>query len=64
MKLQKTINELLQPFREMATCKAMGRTHGKVAYKICEGQAMTRFGNCLSGRDDIIDAPLPLWSKP
>jgi len=47
--------------RDLATCEAVGKRDGPAAYKICEQQAMLRYGNCLSGRDDTIDAPLPPW---
>jgi len=49
--------------RDMATCDAIGKRHGKGAFKICEKQAMLRYGNCLSGRDNGIDAPLPPWGS-
>jgi len=47
--------------RDLRTCRALGKRDGKSAYKICEGQAMLRYGNCLSGRDSGINAPLPPW---
>lgn len=47
--------------RDLTTCKALGRRGGKSSYAICERQAMLRYGNCLSGRDEGIDAPLPPW---
>ncbi len=47
--------------RDLVTCKALGRRGGRSSYAICERQAMLRYGNCLSGRDEGIDAPLPPW---
>jgi hypothetical protein len=47
--------------RDMASCRALGRKYGKQAYEVCRKQAMLRYGNCLSGRDSGIDAPLPPW---
>jgi hypothetical protein len=47
--------------RDLASCDAVGKRDGPAAYKICERQAMLRYGNCLAGRDDTIDAPLPPW---
>lgn len=60
--LAKRCNENLE--RDMETCKALGKRFGKKAYRVCVAQAMLRYGNCLSGRDDGIDAPLPPWTKP
>jgi len=48
--------------RDLETCSALGKRNGKAAYKICEQQAYLKYGNCLSGRDKGIDAPLPPWS--
>jgi RHS repeat-associated protein len=45
--------------RDLEYCSALGWRDGKSAFKICEGQAMLRYSNCLSGRDEGIDAPLP-----
>ncbi|WP_284343757.1 RHS repeat-associated core domain-containing protein [Dyella mobilis] len=49
--------------RDMETCSQLGKSRGKNAFKICEQQAMLRYGNCLSERDgdDGINAPLPPW---
>jgi hypothetical protein len=47
--------------RDLATCEALGKRNGKKAYKICEGQAMLRYSNCLAGRDK--GAPLPPWGE-
>jgi RHS repeat-associated protein len=47
--------------RDLSTCRAMGKRNGKAAYEICRRQAMLRYGNCLSGRDKGINAPLPPW---
>jgi RHS repeat-associated protein len=49
--------------RDLATCQALGRRRGRAAYRICEQQAMLRYGNCLAGRDGEggINAPLPPW---
>lgn len=47
--------------RDLATCQALGKRDGKSAFKICEQQAMLRYSNCLSGRDEGINAPLPPW---
>lgn len=51
--------------RDLATCKALGSRYGKARYRVCEQQAMTRYGNCLAGRDgdDGINAPLPPWGR-
>ncbi|MBE1161502.1 RHS repeat-associated core domain-containing protein [Dyella acidiphila] len=48
--------------RDMETCEQLGK-RSKNAFKICEQQAMLRYGNCLSDRDgdDGINAPLPPW---
>ena len=54
---EKRCNENLE--RDMETCSALGKRGGKAAYKVCEQQAMLRYGNCLAGRDD--GAPLPPW---
>jgi RHS repeat-associated protein len=48
--------------RDLETCKTLGKRNGKAAYTVCERQAYLRYGNCLSGRDSGIDAPLPPWS--
>jgi uncharacterized protein RhaS with RHS repeats len=45
--------------RDLKTCAALGKRDGKSAYAICAKQAYLRYGNCLSGRDSGIDAPLP-----
>lgn len=58
---EKRCNEDLQ--RDLATCKVLGKRFGKKAFAVCEQQAMLRYGNCLSGRDEGIDAPLPPWGK-
>ena len=50
--------------RDLETCRALGRRGGKAVYKVCERQARLRYANCLSGRDDDIDAPLPPWGNP
>ena len=47
--------------RDLETCAALGKRNGKSAYAICARQAYLRYGNCLSGRDDGINAPLPPW---
>lgn len=49
--------------RDMETCNTLGKMRGKNTFKICEQQAMLRYGNCLSERDgdDGINAPLPPW---
>jgi uncharacterized protein RhaS with RHS repeats len=47
--------------RDLATCAALSKRDGKSAYAICERQAYLRYGNCLSGRDEGIKAPLPPW---
>ena len=51
--------------RDLETCQMLGRQYGKKAYRICEQQAMLRYGNCLAGRDgdDGINAPLPPWGR-
>jgi RHS repeat-associated protein len=49
--------------RDMATCTVLGNRFGKKAFAVCQQQAMLRYGNCLSGRDKGIDAPLPPWGK-
>jgi RHS repeat-associated protein len=51
--------------RDMATCRALGKRSGKGAFRVCEQQAMLRYGNCLAGRDGPgkINAPLPQWSR-
>lgn len=49
--------------RDLETCAALGKRNGKAAYRVCEQQAMVRYGNCLSGRDQGIDAPLPGWGR-
>lgn len=49
--------------RDLATCRALGNRGGAGAYRVCEQQAMLRYGNCLSGRDEGIDAPLPPWGR-
>ena len=58
---EKRCNENLE--RDLATCSVLGRRFGKKEYEVCRQQAMARYGNCLSGRDDGIDAPLPPWDK-
>ncbi len=45
---------------DMETCKALGRRNGKLAYRLCEKQAMERYADCLSGRD--MNPPLPPWN--
>ena len=49
--------------RDMETCSKGSRRFGKKWFKVCEGQAMTRYGNCLAGRDGEggVNAPLPPW---
>lgn len=47
--------------RDLISCKAVAKRGGKQVYEICRQQAMIRYGNCLSGRDSDIDAPLPPW---
>ena len=47
--------------RDLETCRALGKRGGKAAYRVCEQQAMLRYSNYLSGRDNDIDAPLPPW---
>lgn len=47
--------------RDLKTCEAVGKRDGKSAYAICERQAYLKYGNCLSGRDKGINAPLPPW---
>lgn len=47
--------------RDLETCRALGKRGGKAAYRVREQQARLRYSNCLSGRDDGIDAPLPPW---
>lgn len=47
--------------RDLETCSALSKRDGKTAYAICERQAYLRYGNCLSGRDSGIKAPLPPW---
>lgn len=47
--------------RDLGTCRALGKRGGTAAYRVCEQQAMLRYSNCLSGRDEDIDAPLPPW---
>lgn len=49
--------------RDLATCAQGSKRFGRDWFRICEQQAMTRYGNCLSGRDDTIDAPLPPWGR-
>ncbi|MBB1060046.1 RHS repeat protein [Marilutibacter spongiae] len=58
---EKRCSENLQ--RDLATCVVLGNRFGKKAFAVCEQQAMLRYGNCLSGRDEGIDAPLPPWGK-
>lgn len=47
--------------RDLATCRQIGKRKGKQGYEVCRQQAMVRYGNCLSGRDSGINAPLPPW---
>lgn len=47
--------------RDLETCAALSKRDGKSAYAICAKQAYLRYGNCLSGRDSGIKAPLPPW---
>ena len=54
---EKRCNENLE--RDLETCAALGNRDGQSAYAICAKQAYLRYGNCLAGRDDLIDAPLP-----
>jgi uncharacterized protein RhaS with RHS repeats len=54
---EKRCNENLEI--DLETCAALGNRDGKSAYAICAKQAYLRYGNCLAGRDDLIDAPLP-----
>lgn len=49
--------------RDMATCRKGSRRYGSDWFRVCEQQAMSRYSNCLSGRDDGIDARLPPWGK-
>lgn len=58
---EKKCEENLQ--RDLETCAALGKRNRKTAYKIFEQQAMVRYGNCLSNRDEGIDAPLLPWSS-
>jgi len=45
--------------RDLATCSALGKRDGKIAYAICERQAYARYARCLQGSD--ITPPLPPW---
>ena len=58
---EKRCNENLE--RDMTTCTVLGNRFGKKAFAVCQQQAILRYGNCLSGRDEGIDAPLPPWGK-
>jgi RHS repeat-associated protein len=49
--------------RDLATCRRGSKRYGKDWFRVCEQQAMLRYSNCLSGRDNGIDAPLPPWGK-
>ena len=47
--------------RDMETCTKGSKRFGKKWFKVCESQAMERYGNCLSDRDKDGNAPLPPW---
>lgn len=57
--LEKKCEENLE--RDLASCRGVATRRGKKYYRICEAQAMERYGNCLAEREQR--PPLPGWGE-